>query len=141
MSFKQSSTLHKIIVYIAVLGNVCYLLPENYNMFSYKSVTWWFSLKHNSWVLKFSWLTPGSRMQLVLLRLCPLFLEEHPIPHSVVQVKTDSLSCSLAKKEHSGYLKISDAVHYGVVPTVSWITTFSFFLMRSHSTICPLPQL
>lgn len=66
-------------------------------------------------------------MQLVLLRLCPLFLGEHPIPHSVVQVKTDSLSCSLAKKEHAGYLKMIGAVHYGVVPTVSWITTFSFF--------------
>lgn len=33
VSSKQSSTLYKIIVYIAVLGNMCYLLPENYNVF------------------------------------------------------------------------------------------------------------
>ena len=83
--------------------------------------------KTQLWVLKFSWLTSGSRMQLVLLWLCPLFIGKHPFPHSVVQVKTDSLFCSLAKKEHSGYLKIIDDVHYGVVPTVSWITTFSLF--------------
>lgn len=47
--------------------------------------------------IEFSWLTSSPRTQLVLW-LCPLFIGELPLPHSVVQVKAASLPLSAGQK-------------------------------------------